>query len=208
MANHDFNSPCNCSECREITQTHVCLSCQFPNKVSIDGIARWVSDRKGGGDYIFDIPPSPIRDLNCYSCGHLMPAVGYYDSVDKEACQRAQERIDLIHAGKVCNSCNKVEGIDWGFGGIIKLRTYNGQQFCGGCVVEAAKQDNPDPSDKDNKYEFNQASLEWSLARVRSYCKTCGKGYLVAVSERSWRNLCKSCYSQRRTPQTVSDQSK
>lgn len=208
MANHDFSSPCDCSDCRETIETHICPNCQFPNKVSIDRTARWVNDRKGGGDYMFDIPTSPVRDLNCYSCGHHMPAVGYYTSVHEAACQMAKERVDLIRAGKVCGSCNRVEGIDWGFGNPIQLRTYNGQQLCGECVVKAAKQENPDPSDKDNKYEFDRTRLEWSLARVRSYCKTCGKGYLVAVNERSWRNLCKPCYSQRRTPQTVSDQSK
>ncbi|MEK4105567.1 hypothetical protein NST28_15925 [Paenibacillus sp. FSL R10-2791] len=126
-----------------------------------------------------------------------MKQVGYYTSVDKEACKREKERLELIGAGKSCVNCAKVEGLDWGFSRRVQLHEYRGRQLCEECLVNAAKQDKPDPSDKDNKYEFNGDRLEWSLVRVRIPCTTYGKGHLVAVSERGWRTRCKMCYSLR-----------
>lgn len=197
MPNCDWNRPCDCRDCREIIETHICPNCQFPNKVSIDRNARWVEDRKGIGGYMFDVPTSPIKDLDCYSCGHHMAAVGYYTSVHERLCEQEKEHADLIRAGKVCAGCNKIEGIDWGFRGRIKLRVFNGKQLCETCVVDAVKQDNPDPSDAANKFTFDEAKLEWILDRVKIACSTCTKSHWVKVAERSWRKQCKSCYSRR-----------
>lgn len=198
MAKHDWNMPCDCSDCCEIIQTHVCPSCQFPNKVSIDRIAHWEEDRKtGGGGFIFEVPSGPIRDLNCYSCANHMKAVGYYTSVHERFCQKEKERIDLIRSNKICACCSKVEGIDWGFSGRVQLREYGGRQLCESCLIDTVKLENPDPSDKDNKYKFDRNMLDWILDRIRIPCVTCGKGHLVAVREQSWRTRCKSCYSRR-----------
>ncbi|WP_348622571.1 hypothetical protein [Paenibacillus polymyxa] len=198
MPNCDWGRPCDCSDCRELIDTHVCPSCGFSNRVSVIRSSRWVDDLKhGGGYYEFDAPTVPIRDLSCYDCGHCMEAVGYYTSVDEAGCQREKERVELIRAGKSCASCSKVEGLDWGLSSRLKLQEYGDRLLCEECLVDAAKQDKPDPSDKDNKYEFNRTQLEWSLVRVRIPCTICGKGHLVAVSERYWRTRCKKCYSHR-----------
>lgn len=198
MPNCDWGHPCDCSDCREQINTHICPSCGFLNRVSVMRSSRWVADLKhGGGYYAFDVPFAPIRDLNCFNCGYCMSAVGYYTSVHKEFCQEEKERMELILAGKSCSICNKVEGIDWAIPGRVQLREYGDQKLCQKCLVDAAKQDNPDPSDKDNKYDFNAVRLEWDLVRVRIPCTTCGKGHLVAVNEQSWRKRCKACYSKR-----------
>lgn len=126
-----------------------------------------------------------------------MEEVGYYTTVDEAGCQREKERMELIRAGKICASCGKVEGLDWGHSRRVKLQVYRGRQLCEKCLVDAAKQDKPNPSDKDNKYEFSEAQLEWLLVRVRILCTTCGKGHLVAVSEQRWLTRCKVCYSRR-----------
>lgn len=198
MANCDWNRPCDCSDCRESIDTHVCPNCGFSNRVSVMRSSRWVADMKhGGGHYEFDAPTSPIKDLNCYSCGQHMAAVGYYTSVHELFCEQEKERTDLIRAEKVCDSCNKVEGVDWGFRERIQLRTFNGRQLCGECVVEAAKQEKPDPTDAANKYMFDGSNLEWILDRVKIACATCTKSHWVKVTERSWRKQCKTCYSHR-----------
>lgn len=198
MPNCDWNRPCDCSDCREIIETHICPSCQFPNKVSIDRIASWVDDRKaGGGGYMFEIPTSPIKDLSCYSCGHQMEQVGYYTSVHERFCQREKERSDLIRSGRFCVSCNKVEGIDFGFSGLVKIRNLNGRTLCESCLVDAAKLEKPDPADAANKYIFDRAKLEWILDRVKIACATCGKSHWVNVGEQSWRKQCKICYKLR-----------
>lgn len=198
MPNCDWNRPCDCRDCREIIKTHICPSCQFPNKVSIDRITRWEDDRKHeGGGYMFEIPTSPIKDLTCYGCGHHMAAVGYYTSVHERFCEQEKERIDLIRAGKVCSNCNKIERIDWGFRGRIKLQAFNGRQLCETCVVDAVKQDNPDPSDTVNKFTFDESKLEWILDRVKIACETCSKLHWVKMTEQSWRRQCMSCYSRR-----------
>jgi hypothetical protein len=198
MPNCDWNRPCDCRDCREIIETHVCPSCQFKTKVSIDRIARWEDDKKhGGGGYLFDVPTSPIKDLSCYSCGHHMAAVGYYTSVHERFCQQEKERADLIRAGRFCVSCEKVEGIDFGFSTWIKLRDLNGRTLCESCLVEAAQLEKPDPADAANKYTFDRSKLEWILDRVKLACGTCGKSHWVNVGEQSWRKQCKACYKRR-----------
>ncbi|WP_124118906.1 hypothetical protein [Paenibacillus xylanexedens] len=197
MPNCDWNMPCDCSNCREIIETHVCPSCQFLNKVSIDRIARWEDDRKGSGGYVFEVPTSPIKDLSCYSCGHYMAAVGYFMSVHERLCEKEKERADLIRAGKVCSSCNKIEGLDWGFRTHIQLQTFNGRKLCAECVVDAAKLEKTDPSDIANKYTFDVSKLEWILNRVKIGCATCSKSHWVNVAEKSWRKQCKTCYKSR-----------
>lgn len=186
-------------DCREVIETHICLSCRFPKKVSIDRIARWEDDRKNGGGYTFEIPTLPLnlKDLTCYGCGHHMVAVGYYTLVHERFCEQEKERADLIRTGKVCVNCNKIEGIDWGFHGRIKLQVFKGRQICQTCVVDAVKQDNPDPSDAVNKFTFDESKLEWVLYRVKIACKTCTRSHWVKVTERSWRKQCKSCFSRR-----------
>lgn len=198
MPNCDWNRPCDCSDCRERIDTHVCPSCGFSNKVSVMRSSRWVDDLKhGSGYYEFDAPAAPVRDLACYNCGHCIKEVGYYTSVDQSGCQREKERMELIGAGKICASCNRIEGIDWGFSSRVQLQEYKDRQLCQICVVDAVMQDKPDPSDKNNKYEFNKTLLEWILVRVRIACTSCGKGHLVAVNEQGWRTRCKKCYSIR-----------
>jgi len=60
MPKCDFNRPCDCRDCREIIETHVCPNCQFPNKVSIDRIAHWEDDRYGVGGFKFETPTSTV----------------------------------------------------------------------------------------------------------------------------------------------------
>lgn len=199
MPNCDFNQPCDCLDCREIIETHVCPSCGFNNKVSINRTAHWKDDRKNGrgGYYLFEVPTSPIKDLNCYDCGHHMAAVGYYTSVHEQFCEQEKERAALIRAGKVCGSCNKIEGLDWGFRGRVNLRDFNGRTLCESCLVKAVQLEKPDPSDAANKYIFDRAKLEWILDRVKIACSTCTKSHWVKVTEQSWRKQCKACYSRR-----------
>lgn len=198
MPNCDWNKPCDCRDCREIIETHICPSCQFKNKVSIERMAQWVNDQKhGGGHYVFEVPSSPIKDLDCYNCGYRMEKVGYFTSVHEVFCQWEKERSDLIQAGRFCVKCNKIEGKDFGFSKRVKLRDFNGQIMCEECIVESFKLVNPDPSDTANKYRFDQEKLEWILVRVKLACVSCGESHWVNANERGWRKQCKPCYSSR-----------
>jgi hypothetical protein len=202
MANHDWNRPCECSECRTTYQTHVCPTCNFNNKVSIYQDSKWVDDRRhGGGDYSFEIPTSPIKDLKCYDCGHLIRQVGFYSSVHEEFCVREQERNRLIQLGRVCVCCSGVEEIDYNRGmmsGKIELNTHNDRLLCGSCLVDTVKEELPDPTDKNNKYEFSTTTLSWVLVKVRIPCRTCEKTHLVNVSQQTWRKQCTKCYKVRK----------
>ncbi|WP_160037138.1 hypothetical protein [Paenibacillus sp. An7] len=95
-------------------------------------------------------------------------------------------------------SCDKIEGIDFGFSGRrVKLQDFNGRTLCEMCLVEAAKLEKPNPADAANKYIFDQDKFEWILDRVKIACATCGKSHWVSVAERSWRKQCKACYKRR-----------
>lgn len=198
MSNCDFNRPCDCSDCRETIKRHICPNCGFPNVVSIMRDSRWVANLKhGSGHYEFEAPTEPVLDLNCYSCGYCIKEVGYYTSISETGCQNEKERLELIRDGKTCDNCSLVEGIDWVLVSRVQLREYQGRKLCQKCLIDNVKHDNPDPSDKDNKYEFNQTLLKWALVRVRIACTSCGKGHLVSVKEQKWRTRCRKCYSNR-----------
>ncbi|WP_217560139.1 hypothetical protein [Paenibacillus sp. GbtcB18] len=205
MPNCDWNRPCDCRDCREIIETHVCPSCQFPNKVSVIRNAYWEEDKKhGGGYYLFVNPKTPVKDLICYECGDPMKEVGYYTSIHEDFCKNQKERAKLIKDERYCVNCDKLEELDFDFYGRVKLTLYNQLNLCRSCLIDAVKVENPDPSNATNKFKFDPSKLIWALYRVKVTCTTCESAYWVNSDEQSWRKQCKKCYGSKRGKKTES----
>lgn len=195
MSNCDWNRPCDCSDCIEIGKVYVCPKCNFKNYVIIDRDSHWVGGSpKGGGYYEFTIPTSPIKNLGCRGCGYLIMDVGYYTSVNEEACSEEKSRQELRSLGRYCSKCDEVEG-GLTSSGKITLREYKEHLFCEQkCLKEVAIEDIPKPVNKGIKYRFDLSGLRWVEHRVRLICSSCSKPHWVYSYEKHWRHGCKECY--------------
>lgn len=117
MANHDFNRPCNCRECREESRVVTCPSCQEVYKVVTERSSEFITDRKGISDYIFSAPVEPEKTLTC-ECGHVIPSVGYYTYIDVRGSEIIREKKERLKAAPKCSGCGLAEDIDWAKGSL------------------------------------------------------------------------------------------
>ncbi len=53
----------------------------------------------------------------------------------------------------------------------------------------------PDPSNDNEKYEFDRRKLRWVLKKVKVECLDCGKKRWVNVENR-WKTRCITCFNK------------
>ncbi|PWK06242.1 hypothetical protein C7459_1203 [Tumebacillus permanentifrigoris] len=198
MPSCDFGRPCDCRDCKRIDYTIICPHCYFENVVSVDGIAKWETDRKGYTGVSLTKPDLPFRDLNCYSCKTMIRDAGVFDNIRIEVMERNLGRQRAIEQGRVCVSCRKVEGYD----GVFwerdeRYKEKDGKKYCTTCLSKILEKETPNPSDTESKYEFDKSRLEWVLRKVRQPCIRCQKKRWLNV-ENTWKKQCSSCYSSTR----------
>ncbi len=196
MANHDFNRPCDCRECRTISFVVACPHCAFENLVLVVQESHWETDRKGIGYYSFTLPNKIGKDFDCFKCGSLVQNTRYFDEIDTELCKTKLERQDAIERREVCTRCGAVKGYDYSKGIIEKvdqLYTIDNENLCKSCYGDYLAETSPDPSDADNRYTFNRRTFKWELARVRRACSVCGKIRWLNVKN-AWKAKCSKCY--------------
>lgn len=68
MANCDFGSPCECSECRTIYKKIICPMCKTAHDLAIIRESKWSVDRKGIGSYNFIEPEITTEQSKCIKC--------------------------------------------------------------------------------------------------------------------------------------------
>ncbi len=192
MANHDWGSPCDCSECRTSTRIEVCPHCMFENVVDIVGTAELSVDRKGLRSYDVTYPSGPPMALNCRGC-HRTLQVAHYTSVNEERCAANHERDRVAKTARPCDRCEKRVEQQLGRFVAVVLRECQGQQLCAECLPAIVKAASPDPSDEDNKYTFNERALQWELSKVRRACERCGNFRWLSPANQ-WKRLCITCY--------------
>ncbi|MFD2168694.1 hypothetical protein [Tumebacillus lipolyticus] len=198
MPSCDFNRPCDCRDCRRIDYTINCPHCSFENDVSVVGIAKWETDRKGFSGVTFTKPVLPVRDLTCYNCKSIIRNAGVFDNVCTEVMERKLGKLKAIEQGRICFLCRNVEGYDGSFlGRDEKYREKDGKKYCSTCLPKIIEKETPNPSDTDSKYEFDKNKLEWVLRKVKQTCTRCQKKRWLNVENR-WKKLCSSCYSSSR----------
>ena len=59
--------------------------------------------------------------------------------------------------------------------------------------MEVGKNQIPDPSNENEKYNFNGNTLKWELDKVRIECPSCHRKRWLNAENR-WRKQCKPCY--------------
>ena len=197
MPNCDFNSPCDCRDCRTISELIKCPKCGFSNVVLIEQISLGKTrDRKGIIYYEFEKPKEPIKDLNCYKCNFLLEKVGYYSEIAVEANKYQIRREELISQNRLCSICNKIETLDFVplFGKVV-LERKNGKNLCQECYANEMEKEILNPSNEFEKYSFDKRQLKWILIKVKLACQKCGKFRWLNVENR-WKKLCWNCYKE------------
>lgn len=197
MTNCDFNSPCDCRDCRTISERIKCPNCGFSNIVSIVQISLGRTlDRKGISYFEFMKPQEPVKDLNCYKCNFLIEKVGYYTEIDVESNNYQIKREELINQNRLCFICNKIETLDnLPIFGKVVLKQKNGKNLCQECYAKEMKKEIPDPSTEFEKYSFDIRQMKWILKRIKLACQKCGKFRWLNVENR-WKKYCWKCYME------------
>lgn len=196
MAAHDFNSPCDCRECREEHRSYECPGCGLETVVVVEMESVPNRDHKGMSGYEFREPARPKSALKCFDCGKGIAAV-LYDRIDDDACLRGKARQAAIAAGNVCDECSAVEGHDSTFAASVVLRRRAGQRLCQDCLATAIEGATPDPSDGQTKYAFDRRSLKYVPARQKRTCIDCGRSSWVNI-ENQWKKQCMKCWKAAR----------
>jgi hypothetical protein len=193
MPSHDFNKPCDCSECRRDTRNICCPSCNEKSVLVTNRQPEW-SYYKGTRVVDFKSPIDDEKTFTCH-CGYEIPGVGYYSYYDKEATQQLREREDARATAAKCDECGDSEGFDQapGFRANIELKEHDGQLLCQNCLANQIQFEKPNPSTSTEKYEFNRHKLDYVLIKVKLPCINCKKERWLNV-ENQWKKLCSSCY--------------
>ncbi|AFQ30603.1 hypothetical protein BK764_14645 [Bacillus thuringiensis serovar israelensis] len=191
MPNCDWGKPCDCLDCRTKRFPVVCTHCGFENILRVVGSSEYKMGRKGLGDYEFT-HPGGTKDLSCYHCSTVIPGVRYYDDYDEEGCKSSLELYKNKLNGLICSACNAIEGDLKGIS-FVKLKKLHNKLYCQNCIVEVGKNQIPDPSNENEKYNFNGNTLKWELDKVRIECPSCHRKRWLNAENR-WRKQCKPCY--------------
>lgn len=193
MARHDFNSPCDCRECREMSKHHICPACQFVHVVTIDRDSTIATDRKGFTYYDFTTPEGPGKSITC-SCGYVL-SVGYFTTYNHRVTQLLKEDRERKVAARTCTDCQNIEGFDRSpkQHSVIELEEFEGRNICQDCAASLIQAKTPDPSNENNKYEFDLRKREWTLHKIKRACVDCGKNRWLNANNQ-WKDKCKNCY--------------
>lgn len=194
MASHDFNQPCDCRECREISKKILCPSCGYCHVVVVDRIPEWGMDRKGTRTVDFLIPEAPGKTFTC-ECGHIIQEAGYFTYYDVQGTAHERERMAKRAAAASCDACGKLEGLDYavGFMEKVQLKEIESLHLCQSCLADQVQTSTKDPSDPSHKYVFDRKALVWKLDKVKVPCTKCGKSRWLNA-ENQWKKECLSCY--------------
>lgn len=195
MARHDFNQPCDCRECREISKQIICPACNICHVVVIDRIPQWGTDRKGLTYVDFHIPESPNQTLTCNECGHVIEGAGYFTTYDVARTRQAREYLAKKASAEACQGCGKLDDIDRaeGFLEKVQLTEMNGIKLCQSCLADYIQKETKDPSDDTHKYRFDRRTLSWKLEKIKLPCLKCGRVRWLNA-DNQWKTLCRSCY--------------
>lgn len=198
MANHDFNRPCDCRECRSTTRQIFCPACKACHVVEIDRIPEWKTDRKGMSYVDFQTPEASEQSLVCVDCGHNIEGIDYYTRYDAAGTRSAREYLKKKAEAEKCQECGKLEDIDWatGFLEMIRLTERDGAKLCQSCLADKVQMETPDPSDEAQKFVFDRRALTWNLDKVKVPCVKCGRQRWLNAKNK-WRNLCGPCFRMR-----------
>ena len=195
MANCDWGRPCTCRECRTQYRKEICPMCSFNNVVELEGTGVIKTGRKGMSYADITMPTGNTMNLECVKCGYVINNVGFYTRLAVDACQFNLKRDELKKSSRPCDDCNS--NIQDSIGGYqsIELFEHNGKFVCKECLSKRIEAENPDPSNKNEKYIFNKHELKWVLSKVRVICESCGKPRWLK-QENSWKTQCLSCYKK------------
>lgn len=196
MANHDFNKPCDCRECREVARTICCPSCGRSSVLVSDRTPEWDTDRKGVTGVSFKSPEDKDETFECI-CGFIIQKVGYYTYFDEIATRDLRKHQQQREAAAKCGRCGAAEGVDQTrrFLELVTLKEHHGQCLCQNCLADQIEVETPDPSNDTEKYIFNKQSMKWVLKKVKRPCRKCNTQRWLNA-ENSWKNLCKECYKK------------
>ncbi|MFB8378108.1 hypothetical protein [Paenibacillus taichungensis] len=82
---------------------------------------------------------------------------------------------------------------------MIELEEMDGRCICQDCAAAIILSRTPNPSDENNKYEFDFRNRVWKLQKVKKPCVSCGtKRWLNASNQ--WKDKCKKCYLKTVSP--------
>ncbi|MDA3907233.1 MAG: hypothetical protein PF484_14265 [Bacteroidales bacterium] len=195
MPNCDFGTPCTCKECRTNIRNEICPSCGFDNVIEIEGAGEIKTDRKGIRYADITYPTGNPQNLDCFKCGHSIINVEFYTRISIPECKANMKRDAIKESSKPCDDCNVNIQNSLGTYKEIKLFEHKGNFLCKECLAKRIKTENPDPSDQNKKFTFNNNDLKWVLSKVRVKCKSCGKPRWL-MPENSWKNQCLPCFKK------------
>lgn len=92
----------------------------------------------------------------------------------EEACKSSLELYRNKLNGLICSACNAIEGDLKGIS-FVKLKKLHNKLYCQNCIVKVGKNQIPDPSNENAKYNFNRNTLNWELDKVRIEYPSCHK---------------------------------
>ncbi|GAB1305129.1 hypothetical protein ACVA6F_08840 [Bacillus altitudinis] len=193
MPNCDWGKPCECKECRTKSFDVKCPKCNFNNSLEVEAdFWEYSIDKNNLGDYNFSYPQTK-KDLVCYACSYLIIDVPFFNNYNKSRCENRLKLIENIKQGRFCNCCNVVEGDIKGCFSKIELLKHDNNLYCKACLADFLLKENPDPSNSQEKYEFDKVELKWKKNKIKVQCPKCNKNRWLKA-EHSWRKMCKNCY--------------
>lgn len=129
-------------------------------------------------------------DLDCFKCHCIIQNVPFYTSRSEYRCQANLEKEKTLINSKACDVCGeKIKCYQQ-----IELFEYEKKFLCRQCLAKELERNTPNPSNTEEKYEFDAKELKWVLTKIRKKCVNCGRLRWLN-SENSWKTQCSKCYN-------------
>lgn len=195
MANHDFNSPCCCSECCTNEYQVYCPNCSLLHIFDVVMSYRDGSE-KGIFYYDFFTPDEAGKDFKC-SCGYTMTDLNYYTNYNMELTKSRRNYLDKKAKARKCTTCNKIEGFDhlhYGWS-TVKLTEVDQSLLCQKCYSKYYLTTLTDPTTDTERYIYNPQKLQYELSKIKIICNICHKPRWLNP-ENHWKKQCGNCYKK------------
>lgn len=195
MPNCDWGKPCTCRECRTTHRNEVCPKCGFENVVELEGKGEIKTDRKGMNYAEITMPTGSPMNLQCAKCDYIISNVEFYTRVDVLACKENLRRDEIDNTSQPCDDCSARLQYAVGNYEPIELFKHHDKNICRRCLSKAIKSENHDPSNSNEKYEFDDLTSKWVISKIKVTCESCNRPRWLNYENR-WKTLCLACYKK------------
>ncbi|PPA80980.1 hypothetical protein C4A76_24595 [Brevibacillus laterosporus] len=94
-----------------------------------------------------------------------------------------------------CYICKSIEG-EFKLMNKVILHQRQGTLLCQDCLATKLKEELPDPSTENLKYEFDKRELIWKPLKIKQACISCGRHRWLSINNQ-WKKKCVKCYTKR-----------